>query len=175
MLTFAGTAINQRCRPRSGRRPPLAWARPRIGLQPLGSGGGARYDTAMVQLLYDAGALLGESPRWSAPEQRLYWVDIEGRIIHRTDPVTGADEVMTLDEQVGCVAPRAGGGLVVAMEDSCALIDNWGAAPVRPGGAGGKARAALQRRVRRRGRSTVGWQPDERQGASHRDPLSARS
>ena len=133
MLTFAGMAINQRCRPRSGRRPPLAWARPRIGLQPLGSGGGARYDTAMVQLLYDAGALLGESPRWSAPEQRLYWVDIEGRIIHRTDPVTGADEVMTLDEQVGCVAPRAGGGLVVAMEDSCALIDNWGAAP-RPFG-----------------------------------------
>jgi sugar lactone lactonase YvrE len=83
----------------------------------------------MVELLLDARALLGESPRWSVLEQRLYWVDIEGRMIHRTDPVTSADEVMTLDQQVGCVAPRAGGGLVVAMEDGCALIDRWGAAP----------------------------------------------
>ncbi len=83
----------------------------------------------MVQLLLDAGARLGESPRWSVSEQRLYWVDIEGRAIHRTDPVTGSDEIMRLDQQVGCVAPRAGGGLVVAMEDSCALIDSWGAAP----------------------------------------------
>lgn len=87
----------------------------------------------MVQLLLDAGALLGESPRWSVPEQRLYWVDIEGRMIHRTDPATGTDEVMQLDQQVGCAAPRAGGGLVAALEDGCALIDAWGAAP-RPFG-----------------------------------------
>ncbi len=87
----------------------------------------------MVQLLLDAGALLGESPRWSVPEQRLYWVDIEGRTIHRTDPATGTDEVMQLDQQVGCAAPRAGGGLVAALEDGCALIDAWGAAP-RPFG-----------------------------------------
>ncbi|WP_411340489.1 SMP-30/gluconolactonase/LRE family protein [Sphingopyxis sp. J-6] len=87
----------------------------------------------MVDLLLDAGALLGESPRWHAAEARLYWVDIEGRKIHRTDPVTGADEVMLLGQQVGCIAPRAGGGLVAALEDGCALIDAWGAAP-RPFG-----------------------------------------
>jgi sugar lactone lactonase YvrE len=87
----------------------------------------------MVDLLLDAGALLGESPRWSAPEQRLYWVDIEGRKIHRTDPATGTDEVMLLDEQVGCVVPRKNGGLVAALENGCALIDGWGAAP-RPFG-----------------------------------------
>jgi len=83
----------------------------------------------MVDLLLDAGALLGESPRWSAPEQRLYWVDIEGRTIHRTDPANGADEVMVLGQQVGCIAPRAGGGLVAALENGCALIDGWGATP----------------------------------------------
>src|SRR3546814_4246124 len=75
----------------------------------------------MVQLLLDAGALLGESPRWSAQEQRLYWVDIESRKIHRTDPATGIDEVMILAQQVGCIAPRASGGLVAALEDGCAL------------------------------------------------------
>ncbi|NIJ39738.1 sugar lactone lactonase YvrE [Sphingopyxis panaciterrae] len=83
----------------------------------------------MVQLLLDAGALLGESPFWHAAEARLYWVDIEGRKIHRTDPATGADEVMILAEQVGCIAPRAGGGLVAALQTGCALIDAWGAAP----------------------------------------------
>lgn len=88
----------------------------------------------MADLFLDAGALLGESPFWHSTEQRLYWVDIEGRKIHRTDPATGADEVMELDEQVGCIAPRAGGGLVAALENGCALIDAWGAAP-RPFGA----------------------------------------
>ena len=87
----------------------------------------------MVQLLLDAGALLGESPVWHAAEARLYWVDIDGRKIHCTDPVSGADEVMEMTEQVGCIAPRAGGGLVAALENGCALIDDWGAAP-RPFG-----------------------------------------
>ena len=87
----------------------------------------------MVDLLLDAGALLGESPRWHAAEARLYWVDIEGRKIHRTDPASGADEVMLLGQQVGCIAPRAGGGLVAALKDGCALIDAWGAEP-RPFG-----------------------------------------
>lgn len=83
----------------------------------------------MVDLLLDAGALLGESPFWHGAEARLYWVDIEGRRIHRTDPATGIDEVMQMDEQVGCIAPRAQGGLVAALENGCALIDHWGAAP----------------------------------------------
>ena len=87
----------------------------------------------MVQLLLDAGALLGESPFWHAAEARLYWVDIEGRKIHRTDLATGTDETMDLAEQVGCIAPRAEGGLVAALENGCALIDEWGAAP-RPFG-----------------------------------------
>src|SRR3546814_5528587 len=54
----------------------------------------------MVKLLLDARALLGESPVWHAAEARLYWVDIDGRKIHRTDPASGADEVMGLAEQV---------------------------------------------------------------------------
>lgn len=83
----------------------------------------------MVTLLLDAGALLGESPRWHAAEARLYWVDIDAHQIHRTAPATGADQVMQLDGPVGCVLPRAAGGLIVGLTDGCALIDAWGAAP----------------------------------------------
>ncbi|MBO9696462.1 MAG: SMP-30/gluconolactonase/LRE family protein [Sphingopyxis sp.] len=113
----------------------------------------------MVELLLDAGALLGESPVWHAAESRLYWVDIDGRKIHRTDPATGADEAMELTEQVGCIAPRAGGGLVAALENGCALIDTWGAAP-RPFGPAVLADKPGQRfndgRVDARGRLWVG-------------------
>lgn len=83
----------------------------------------------MVDLLLDAQALLGESPRWHAPEARLYWVDIDAHRIHRTDPATGATETMQLDQPVGCVAPRVGGGLVMGLKDGCALIDAWGGVP----------------------------------------------
>jgi sugar lactone lactonase YvrE len=84
----------------------------------------------MVALLLDAHALLGESPRWSATENSLYWVDIDAHQIHRTDPETGADSIMQLDQPVGCIALRAGGGLIAAMKNGCALIDTWGADPM---------------------------------------------
>lgn len=37
--------------------------------------------------------------------------------------------MMELAEQIGCIAPRARGGLVAALENGCALIDSWGTAP----------------------------------------------
>ena len=83
----------------------------------------------MTELLPDTAALLGESPRWHADESRLYWVDIDAHQIHRTDPETGATETMQLDQPVGCVAPRAGGGLVMGLKDGCAVIDAWGNTP----------------------------------------------
>jgi len=87
----------------------------------------------MVELLLDARALLGESPRWNGADGRLYWVDIDAHRIHRTDPGTGVDDVMQLDDPVGCVAPRTNGGLIVGLKDGCALIDAWGEPP-RPFG-----------------------------------------
>ncbi|PQM28528.1 gluconolactonase [Sphingopyxis lindanitolerans] len=83
----------------------------------------------MAQLFLDAGAMLGESPRWHAAEARLYWVDIDAQRIHRTDPATGDTETMQLGCPVGCVAPRAGGGLVMGLKDGCALTDAWGEEP----------------------------------------------
>lgn len=84
----------------------------------------------MVSLLLDAHALLGESPRWSTAENCLYWVDIDAHQIHRTDPATGADTIMQLDQPVGCIALRADGGLITGLKNGCALIDTWGADPI---------------------------------------------
>ena len=62
-------------------------------------------------------ALLGESPVWSAAENSLYWVDIPGRLLHRTDPGNGDTETWELPSQPGMIALRRKGGLVVALED----------------------------------------------------------
>lgn len=57
-----------------------------------------------VEVVVPAGATLGECPLWSVGEQVLYWVDIEGRAIHRFDPATGVDEARSLGVRPGSMA-----------------------------------------------------------------------
>jgi L-arabinonolactonase len=68
-------------------------------------------------------ALLGESPVWSVAEQALYWVDIAGRRLHRFDPAAGQDRDWPLPEEIGCVVPRRGGGLIVGLRHGIAFFD----------------------------------------------------
>lgn len=81
------------------------------------------------ELILDARAELGEGPRWHGGERRLYWVDIARRELHRFDPASGTDKMRVFDAAVGCFAFRAGGGLLLAMEDGFATLDTWDAAP----------------------------------------------
>ncbi len=64
-----------------------------------------------------ARAKLGECPVWSVPEQCLYWVDIDGKAVHRYDPATGRDESRPTAGRPGSLALTAAAGrLLVAME-----------------------------------------------------------
>ena len=83
----------------------------------------------MVELLLDVRAELGESPRWSASEQCVYWVDIGTNALHRYDPATGQNAARIFDQPVACVAPRITGGLVLGMRDGVAMLDSWDSAP----------------------------------------------
>lgn len=47
---------------------------------------------------------VGECPVWSVAEQALYWVDIEGRHIHRFDWATQTQATWNTPERVGCIA-----------------------------------------------------------------------
>lgn len=67
-----------------------------------------------VDVVLAAGARLGEGPVWDARTSRLRWVDILRGRVHRFDPVTGADEFFEVGEDVGTVAVRRSGGLVLA-------------------------------------------------------------
>jgi len=69
---------------------------------------------------------LGESPVWSVERQALYFVDITGRRLHRYDPAAGRHESWPVDEDIGCVAPAADGGLVAAMRSGVWRLDEAG-------------------------------------------------
>ncbi|MEY4911729.1 MAG: hypothetical protein RL761_1392 [Pseudomonadota bacterium] len=60
---------------------------------------------------------VGECPVWSVAEQALYWVDIEGKHIHRHDWQKKTQQTWLTDERVGCIAlVEKVGCLVAAME-----------------------------------------------------------
>lgn len=71
--------------------------------------------TSRVELWWHGGAQLAESPLWSASEQVFYWVDISGRRVWRHDG--HAARSWNLPQPVGCIAPRASGGLIAALQD----------------------------------------------------------
>lgn len=72
------------------------------------------------QVLSDSRDQVGECPLWSVAEQALYWVDIEGRKIHRFDWASQTQQTWNTPERVGCIALTerfgAAGGIVAAME-----------------------------------------------------------
>jgi sugar lactone lactonase YvrE len=69
-----------------------------------------------MQALCDVRNQVGESPLWSVAEQALYWVDIEGRRLHRFDWASQAEQSWDMSERLGCIALHAGGGLIAGME-----------------------------------------------------------
>ena len=69
---------------------------------------------------------LGESPFWHPLEHRLYWVDISGRQILRTDIGGGTVQTWAMPSEPGCMAPAAGGGLVIALRHGVFRARTWG-------------------------------------------------
>lgn len=91
-----------------------------------------------VEVAVRAEALLGEGPLWSPRQGRLLWVDILAPAIHVSDPATGADRAIPVDEMVAALAPRAGGGFVAAARSGLRAFDGTAlgtvlAAPIAEG------------------------------------------
>lgn len=66
---------------------------------------------------------LGESPVWSATEQRLYWVDSLEGLLHRLDPATGRHEAFRVPAPVGSFALRRADGVILALTDGFHVFD----------------------------------------------------
>jgi sugar lactone lactonase YvrE len=66
---------------------------------------------------------LGEGPTWDASTGTLRFVDITGRRVYRYDPIRKATASIELPQEVGAVVPRRGGGLIAAVRDGIALVE----------------------------------------------------
>ena len=68
--------------------------------------------------------VLGEGPVWDALEQRLYWIDIFGKSVHRCTENGGELVSWNVPQHVGSLALRsAGGGAIVALRDGFYTLD----------------------------------------------------
>ncbi len=78
---------------------------------------------AIVECVLDCGAELAEGPVWDPMESALYWVNIKAREMHRFDPATGKDEYWKTPADVGSLALRRDGGMVVALKTGFFFFD----------------------------------------------------
>lgn len=75
-----------------------------------------------VERASEVTARLGEGPVWDVQDQALWWVDITAGEVHRHDPA-GADTNWQVGEDVGCLAVREQGGLVLATRSGFHFFD----------------------------------------------------
>ena len=68
-----------------------------------------------LECVLQASSILGEGALWDVGRQALWWVDIKGRLIHLFDPEAGTSKSWRTPDDIGSLAVRESGGLVVAM------------------------------------------------------------
>jgi sugar lactone lactonase YvrE len=76
-----------------------------------------------VECVLDCHAELAEGPVWDSEDGVLYWVNIKDHEIHRYDPATGQDRHWTTPTDVGSIALRRDGGLIVALRTGFFFFD----------------------------------------------------
>ena len=108
---------------------------PRKPPAPSGAGSAAGCRAAPVppepELVLDARAELGEGPVWHAAGGTLYWVDLFAGIVHHYQPASGLAGRVEVGEFVGCVVPRARGGLLAATASGIYHLDPASGAKTR--------------------------------------------
>ena len=76
-----------------------------------------------VNLVLDSRSTLGEGAIWNPTDNKLYWVDIEGKILHVYDPHSGKDKAIPVGHRIGTVVPVKTGGALVALQNGVHKID----------------------------------------------------
>jgi sugar lactone lactonase YvrE len=79
---------------------------------------------AVLVDMVPVGNILCEGPLWSVRDARLWWTDIQGRLLFRYDPVTRTLDKIAAPERLCSFAFVAGSGrLIAAFESGLTLYD----------------------------------------------------
>lgn len=78
----------------------------------------------MATCVWPVAASLGEGPIWIAEERAVWFVDINGDLIHRLDTVTGEQRTWPTPRQPGFIVPKASGGFIVGMRQGLHDFDS---------------------------------------------------
>jgi sugar lactone lactonase YvrE len=76
-----------------------------------------------VELIVDSQSALAEGPSWDEKNNKLYWVDIVGKKFYRYDPITEMNTTANSDQQVGAIASRNTGGVILALQNGFYFYD----------------------------------------------------
>lgn len=76
-----------------------------------------------VNVTIETKSKLGEGSFWDHHNQRLFWVDIEGKSVHIFDPATKKDKAFNTPSRVGTVVPMNSDEAVIALEDGVYMIN----------------------------------------------------
>lgn len=79
---------------------------------------------AKVEKIVDIGAKLGEGPTWDEKTGTLYWVDIIGKKIIRTNVDNFSSEETSVSGQVGMMCLTEDGKIVCALETGIHILEN---------------------------------------------------
>ncbi len=79
-----------------------------------------------AELVVNARSTLGEAPFWDESTKRLHWVDIMEKRICTFHPGNGSSRYIQLDQYVGAVVPRTGGGWTAVLKGGFYHIDRNG-------------------------------------------------
>lgn len=116
-----------------------------------------------IEVALPVRARLGECPLWEPDTDRLWWIDIDDRAVHRCDPATGDDEVVRIDGRPGSIARTATPGRLLAAVEHAVVDLAWPSGQLRHRVAlepDGRASRLNDGRCDRQGRFWVGAMQD---------------
>ncbi len=74
-------------------------------------------------LEYKINSQLGEGAFWDYKNQKLYWVDIEGKSLHIYDPRTKINKTFPTPSKIGTIVPINNAEAIIALEDGIYKIN----------------------------------------------------
>jgi sugar lactone lactonase YvrE len=83
-------------------------------------------DAPAVRVAWPLAAQLGEGPAWIAAEQALWFVDIEGRRLHRYAPADDACDSYPVDGRPSFIVPASDGGMLAGIDLSLRRVGDGG-------------------------------------------------